>query len=225
MMMRFPVTCARLGSGGAVTEEFEAETVDLSAGGVRFLTDRSLSVGERVHLEMRLGDPPSTLEAEAHVVRIEGTQDGRSICALAFDRLDAVAERRVVGAVFAEERRAAEARSRVRLSLWLPVICRMPQFDEPMRARTIDMTAEEVRLLTSARFRMGDRVDLEIRGAEEAFELTTNALVTNVDDDRDGRQIATLVFDRLDRSHRASVLKFAFEEERRQAERRAAEGS
>jgi c-di-GMP-binding flagellar brake protein YcgR len=71
---------------------------------------------------MRLGEPPTTLDAEAYVVRVETAHDGRSVCALAFDSLDPVAERRVVGAVFAEERRAAEARSRVRLSLWLPVI-------------------------------------------------------------------------------------------------------
>jgi c-di-GMP-binding flagellar brake protein YcgR len=224
MMMRFPVTCARLGRSGEVAEEFEAETVDLSAGGVRFITDRSLSVGDRLRLELRLGEAASMLEAEAHVVRLESAHDGRVVCALAFDQLDSAAERRVVGAVFAEERRAAEARSRVRLSLWLPVICRMPHLSEPVRARTVDLTADEVRLLTAARFRTGDRVDLEIRGAEEAFELTTNALVTSVDDDEDGRQIATLTFDRLDRSTRASVLQFAFAEERRQADRRMLEG-
>jgi c-di-GMP-binding flagellar brake protein YcgR len=224
MMMRFPVACARLGRAGEPVEEFEAETVDLSAGGIRFVTERSLTVGERLRLELRLGESNGTLEAEAHVVRLESTHDGRAVCALAFDQLDSAAERRVVGAVFAEERRAAEARSRVRLSLWLPVICRMPRLSEPVRARTVDLTADEVRLLTAARFIPGDRVELEIHGAEETFELTTKALVTQVDDEEDGRQIATLRFDRLDRATRASVLQFAFAEERRQADRRLLEG-
>ncbi len=223
MMMRFPVACRRLRPGGEGAERFDAETVDLSAGGVRIVTDRPVSPGDRFELEMRLGEPPTTLGAEAHVVRVETAHDGRSVCALAFDSLDPVAERRVVGAVFAEERRAAEARSRVRLSLWLPVICRMPRHSEPVRARTIDLTADEVRLLTAARFTPGDRVDVEIRGAEAAFELSTAALVTSVADEQDGRQIATLQFDRLDRATRASVLQFVFAEEKRQAERRLLE--
>jgi c-di-GMP-binding flagellar brake protein YcgR len=111
----------------------------------------------------------------------------------------------------------------VRLSLWLPVICRMPRHSDPVRARTIDLTVDEVRLLTAARFTPGDRVDVEIRGAEAAFELSTAALVTRVADEQDGRQIATLQFDRLDRATRASVPQFVFAEEKRQAERRLLE--
>ena len=88
MMMRFPVACRRLRPGGEGAERFDAETVDLSVGGVRIVTDRSVSAGDRIELEMRLGEPPTTLDAEAHVVRVETAHDGRSVCALAFDSLD-----------------------------------------------------------------------------------------------------------------------------------------
>jgi hypothetical protein len=81
-----------------------------------------------------------------------------------------------------------------------------------------------VRLVTAARLKSGDHVNVEIRGAEEAFELSTAALVTSVVDEDDGRQIATLRFDHLDRATRASVLQFAIAEEKRQAERRLQEG-
>jgi len=82
MMMRFPVACRRLRPGGEGAERFDAETVDLSAGGVRIVTDRPVSPGDRFELEMRLGEPPTTLDAEAHVVRVASRRSPRRECSV-----------------------------------------------------------------------------------------------------------------------------------------------
>jgi c-di-GMP-binding flagellar brake protein YcgR len=217
VLVRLPVDCRRLGAGDGTIDAFAAETVDLSAGGMRIMTGNALAIGDPLQLEMRFGQPEVALTVRARVVRIETTSDGRSLCALTFERLDPAAESRVVRAVFAEERRAAEARSRMRLSLWLPVTCRLPRSRDPIRARTIDLSSEELRLVTRARLSIGDRVDLEIAGGADGFGLATSAVVADVDEGSEGRLIATLRFADADRAVRASILRFALEAERRQA--------
>ena len=217
VLLRLPVDCCRLDGDGETIDAFAAEAVDLSAGGMRIITANALAIGDPLRLEMRFGQPEVALSGHARVVRIETASDGRSLCALTFDRLDPASESHVVRAVFAEERRAAEAGSRLRLSLWLPVTCRLPQRRDPIRARTVDLSSEELRLVTRARLSEGDRVDVEIAGGADGFGLATSAVVTDVDEESDGRLIATLRFADLDRAARASILRFAVEAERRQA--------
>ena len=74
-----------------------------------------------------------------------------------------------------------------------------------------------LRVVTRARLSEGDRVDVEIVGGADGFGLVTSAVVTDVDEESDGRLIATLRFADLDRAARASILHFAVEAERRQA--------
>ena len=116
-MLRFPVECRRLTPEGVATAAFAAETVDLSAGGIRIVASRALGLRDRLKLELRFGRPDYVLDAEATVVRLETAVDGRSLCGLRFDGLDRVSEQRVVQAVFAEERRAAEQQARADLDL------------------------------------------------------------------------------------------------------------
>ena len=66
-MLRFPVECRRLTADGVASSAFAAETVDLSAGGIRVVTDQSLGLRDRLRLEMRFGRPDYMLDAEASV--------------------------------------------------------------------------------------------------------------------------------------------------------------
>jgi c-di-GMP-binding flagellar brake protein YcgR len=218
IMLRFPVECRRLTPEGDATAAFAAETVDLSAGGIRIVTEQSLGLRDRLKLELRFGRPDYVLDAEATVVRLETAVDGRSLCGLRFDGLDRVSEQRVVQAVFAEERRAAEQQARVRISIWMPVLCHLPTLRDPVHARTVDLSADDVRLVTRARLSVGDRVQIELASPENGFRLQTDAVVRSVDDDGEGRHVATLQFERLDRATRASIVRFALDQEAREAD-------
>jgi c-di-GMP-binding flagellar brake protein YcgR len=218
IMLRFPVECRRLTPEGVATAAFAAETVDLSAGGIRIVTEQSLGLRDRLKLELRFGRPDYVLDAEATVVRLETAVDGRSLCGLRFDGLDRVSEQRVVQAVFAEERRAAEQQARVRISIWMPVLCHLPALRDPVHARTVDLSADDVRLVTRARLSAGDKVQIELASPENGFRLQTDAVVRSVDDDGEGRYIATLQFERLDRATRASIVRFALDQEAREAD-------
>jgi c-di-GMP-binding flagellar brake protein YcgR len=225
IMLQFPVECRRLAPDGEATAAFAAETVDLSAGGIRIVTNQSLGMGDRLRLEMRFGRPDYMLDAEASVVRLETARDGRSLCALHFDGLDQLAEQRVVQAVFAEERRAADHHARVRISIWMPVLCRLPALRDPVHARTVDLSADDVRLVTRARLAIGDRVQIELVSSENGFRLETEATVRAVDDDGDGRFLSTLRFEQLDRATRTEIVRFALDQERRDAGRRHVQGA
>lgn len=224
-MLRFPVECRRLTREGVATAAFAAETVDLSAGGIRIVTEQSLGLHDRLKLEMRFGRPDYMLDAEATVVRLETAHDGRSLCALNFDGLDPLAEQRVVQAVFAEERRVADQHAKVRIAIWMPVLCHLPMLRDPVHARTVDLSADDVRLVTRARLSVGDRVRIELASSENGFLLQTDAIVWAVDDDGEGRHISTLRFEQLDRATRASIVRFALDQERRDADRRRIQGA
>lgn len=224
-MLRFPVECRRLTREGVATAAFAAETVDLSAGGIRIVTEQSLGLHDRLKLEMRFGRPDYMLDAEATVVRLETAHDGRSLCALNFDGLDPLAEQRVVQAVFAEERRVADQHAKVRIAIWMPVLCHLPMLRDPVHARTVDLSADDVRLVTRARLSVGDRVRIELASSENGFRLQTDAIVRAVDDDGEGRHISTLRFEQLDRATRASIVRFALDQERRDADRRRIQGA
>ena len=224
-MLRFPVECRRLSADGSVTDAFAAETVDLSAGGIRVVTDRCLGLHDRLRLEMRFGRPDYMLDTEARVVRLETARDGRSVCALHFAGLDQLAEQRVVQVVFAEERRAADQHARVRISIWMPVVCRLPSLGDPVHARTVDLSADDVRLVTRARLAVGDSVQIELASSENSFRLATDAVVCAVDDDGEGRYISTLRLERMDRERRAEIIRFALEQERQEAGRRRIQGA
>jgi c-di-GMP-binding flagellar brake protein YcgR len=225
IMLRFPVECRRLTADGVVSSAFAAETVDLSAGGIRVVTDQSLGLRDRLRLEMRFGRPDYVLDAEASVVRVETARDGRSICGLHFDGLDQLAEQRVVQAVFAEEQRAADHHARVRISLWMPVLCHLPALGDTVHARTVDLSADDVRLVTRTPLSIGDRVEIELNSSENEFRLATDATVRMVEADGEGRFISTLRFEQLDRKTRASIVRFALDQERQDAGRRRIQGA
>ena len=224
-MLWFAVECRRLTADGVASSAFAAETVDLSAGGIRVVTDQSLGLHDRLRLEMRFGRPDYMLDAKASVVRVGTARDGGWLCGLHFDGLDQLAEQRVVQAVFAEEQRAADHHARVRISLWMPVLCHLPSLGDTMNARTVDLSADDVRLVTRTPLLVGARVEIELNSPENEFRLVTDATVRLVEDDGEGRFVSTLRFEQLDRATRASIFRFALDQERQDAGRRRIQGA
>lgn len=222
--IRLPAQVWRLGAG-APDEPLPAQTLDISGGGLQVTAEGPLGLHDRVRIGLHLTDPDFELASEARVVRISTCRDGRPSYALAFERLERRAEQRIVQLVFAEERRAAAQYSNVRLGLWLPVLFRRDPASEPVKARTFDLSADDLRMITRERLEPGTRLQLRIEDNADHFELETAATVVSVEDDGegDGRLLITAQFDPLDRVTRARILRFAIEEERRQEMRRQAE--
>ena len=221
--MRLPAQVWRLGAG-APDEPMPAQTLDISGGGLQVTVEGPLGMHDRVRIAFNLTDPDFELATEARVVRIAACGDGRQSYALAFERLERRAEQRIVQLVFAEERRAAAQYSNVRLGLWLPVMFRTGA-GEPVKARTFDLSADDLRMITRERLEVGARLHLRIDGNADNFQLETAATVVDVTDDGegDGRLLITAQFDALDRVTRSRILRFAIEEQRRQEARRQAE--
>jgi c-di-GMP-binding flagellar brake protein YcgR len=222
--IRLPAQLRRLGAD-ASDQPVPAQTLDISGGGLQVTVDGPLGMHDRVRIELCLSDPAFELAAEARVVRVSSGRDGEPHYALAFERLERRAEQRIVQLVFAEERRAAAQHSNVRLALWLPVLFRPVGAPEPIKARTFDLSADDLRLITRERLELGARLQLRIEGNADHFKLETAATVVAVENDGegDGRLLVTAQFDPLDRITRSRILRFAIEEERRQEARRQAE--
>jgi c-di-GMP-binding flagellar brake protein YcgR len=226
MPIRMSASLTRLSSGSADTP-LHGHTLDISAGGVRVTSEANLGMHDRVHLELSSASPEFELGVDARVIRITENKDGTRIYGLAFERLERKCEQRIVQLVFAEERRAVTQHANVRLQLWLPVIFRAPGIAEPVTARTYDLSADELRLVTRERLDLGTRLALRIEGDGGNFELETEATVVGIEDDgeADGRFMVTVEFDRFDRVTRSRILRFAIEEERRQEARRETEAA
>ena len=62
-----------------------ARTLDVCAGGARLETDRSLKIGERLHLEIALGS--MIVRAEATVIHVAKGLDSMIQAGLSFDRI------------------------------------------------------------------------------------------------------------------------------------------
>jgi c-di-GMP-binding flagellar brake protein YcgR len=116
VMVRLAISCLTVdGDGGA--HLLAVRSVDLSAGGVKIVTEHSLEPGQEVRPSFQVGDPPERMRQDASVARIERLGDGFHLCALEFPRLDLSRERRLVQAVFAQEHQNAERHAQVRMSV------------------------------------------------------------------------------------------------------------
>jgi c-di-GMP-binding flagellar brake protein YcgR len=82
----WPVVCHRLTSDGLLGEPFQAETVDLSAGGMLMVTDERLYRPAKMAAMLDMIEPRLMLRGS--VVRAGG-RDGRHLCAMRFEPLPA----------------------------------------------------------------------------------------------------------------------------------------
>jgi c-di-GMP-binding flagellar brake protein YcgR len=112
VVAEFPVGWSRIGEDGQTQlPQHQASTMNVSAGGVKMVSEEPVAVGDRLRIEVRFSRPPLIVFTDASVVRVDSVRPGRFECGLRFDPLDTYIEQRVVRWVYAEDRRMAERRA------------------------------------------------------------------------------------------------------------------
>jgi hypothetical protein len=81
--IRMPLNCpVRLQSRSGEASALEAELLDLSAAGVRFVSERAHDAGERLQITLRPENPITPpLEAEVSVIRCAEVEQGYDVAA------------------------------------------------------------------------------------------------------------------------------------------------
>jgi len=107
------VGCHRITTEGLLGEPFAATTVDLSAGGVLMVTDELVYRPTKIALLLDMVEP--RLVVRGTIVRAGGL-NGRHLCAVRFDNVDAATTFKVSRFVFRETKQRGQASSLVRTS-------------------------------------------------------------------------------------------------------------
>jgi PilZ domain len=213
VMVRLPVSCAAVGRDGR-TSLMVVRSVDLSAGGVKVVTEHELVRGNRVRVVFRIDDQ-TTAKLDATVTRIDRLGDGAFRYAIDFDPLDRTVEQRLMRAVYAQEQVNAGRHQHVRMSVWQFVRCRS-EFGEEWGAHALQLSADDAQIITHHALREGQRLRLVMEDDDLGFDVETDAVVGPVDTDVRGNSVATVEFDGLDRITRSRLLRRAMEQERRE---------
>ncbi|HYX85909.1 MAG TPA: PilZ domain-containing protein [Gaiellales bacterium] len=214
VMVRMPVRCLAVAADGTATLMM-VRSVDLSAGGVKVVTEHRLEPGAAVRLAFTVADG-TAFKLEGTVARTEPLDDGSFRYALEFAPLDRTTEQRMFRAVFDQEYANAGRHEHVRMSVWEPVACTPAGSTDSFPAHALQLAADDVQLITRCELRTGDRLHLQMDDAGLGFRVDADADVSEVARDARGCYVATLVFDGLDRVTRASILRRAMEQERRE---------
>ena len=214
VMVRLPVRCLAVGDDGSATLMM-VRSVDLSAGGVCVVSDQLLRPGDRVRLAFQVTDG-TPFKLEGHVAHAERLHDGMRRYGLEFAELDLATEQRMFRAVFEQEQVNAGRHAHVRMTVWEPVACRLNGEPHTFPAHALQLSADDVQLITRRSLTTGERLHVEMDDAGLGFRVSAEASVTEVQCDHRGSHIATLAFDGLDRVTRTSILRRAMEQERRE---------
>ena len=207
------VVVRRLDSDGSEWDEFEGETVDLSAGGVLLTSEDFVPQGHNVEVALHSASPPLELVGRGRVVRSWRRSTGSWLSGVCFERLNAHAERELLKFCFLKEREMAERVSNVRIEIAIPA--RLQRTDGTIhRASTVNICADGGRVTAPWDADRGEAVVVSF--SEEWFgrELTLRAQVGR----RDERGF-DLEFTDPTRADRAAINQLIMAEERR---RRAA---
>jgi PilZ domain len=214
VMIRLPVRCLAVAPDGSATLMM-VRSVDLSAGGVCVVSDRVLARGDLVRLAFQVPDG-TAFKLEGHVAHAEVLHDGMRRYGLEFADLDPSTERRMFKAVFEQEQVNAGRHAHVRMSVWEPVTCRLDGEPGTFPAHALQLSADDVRVITRRSLCAGERLHVTMEDAGLGFRLDAEAEVAGVQRDPRGAHVATLAFDGLDRVTRSSILRRAMEQERRE---------
>jgi c-di-GMP-binding flagellar brake protein YcgR len=215
VMADFPVGITRLDADGNATGSFSGTTVNISAGGAKMVAPVQISAGERLRVEVRFATPPFLVFTDATVTRVEEPTGGGWLCALRFDDLDIYIEQRIVRWVFSEQRRVAERRAAVRVSVEVPVWCEPVSGGERFQARAIDLAGDGARIMTNRELVPGDRLQIELVVDQPAYRVECVAEVVWADAAGENRWAYGLRFHGLDRPTQRQIVDHAIESERR----------
>jgi hypothetical protein len=212
VMVRLPVSCAAVSRDGR-TSLMVVRSVDLSAGGVKVVTEHELVTGNRVRVVFRV-DEATTARLDATVLRVEPLGDDLFRYAIDFDPLDRTVEQRLMRAVYAAEQVNAGRHKHVRMSVWQAMRCRRANGEE-YGAHALQISADDAQMITHHLLREGERLQVVMRDGDMGFDVEADAIVGPVHRDLRGNYVATVVWDGLDRVTRSSILRRSMEQERR----------
>jgi uncharacterized protein YndB with AHSA1/START domain len=212
VMVRLPVSCAALDAQGR-TSLMVVRSVDLSAGGVKVVTEHTLVPGNRVRVVFRVDDD-TTARLDATVLRVEPLDDELYRYAIDFDPLDRSVEQRLMRTVFAVEQLNAGRHKHVRMTVWQAMRCRSAR-GEVFGAHALQISADDAQIITKRELREGERLHVSMEDGTLGFGVETEAIVGTVHTDARGSSVATIAWDNLDRVTRSAILRRSMEQERR----------
>ena len=157
------VVVRRLDSDGSEWDEFEGETVDLSAGGVLLTSEDFVPQGHNVEVALHSESPPLELSGRGTVVRSWRRSTGSWLSGVCFERLNAHAERELLKFCFLKEREMAERVSNVRIEIAIPARLQRGSDGTIHRTSTVNICADGGRVTAPVGRRSrrgGDRVVL-----------------------------------------------------------------
>ena len=214
VMVRLPVRCLAVAADGSASLMM-VRSVDLSAGGVCVVTDRTLRPADGVRLAFEVADGTS-FKLEGHVVRADRLRDGMHRYGLEFAELDLGTEQRMFKAVFEQEQVNVGRHEHVRMTVWEPVTCTLDGEPQGFPAHALQLSGDDAQIITRRSLTKGERLRVAMDDAGLGFRVDAEAEVADVQQDGRGCHVATLAFDGLDRVTRSSILRRAMEQERRE---------
>jgi uncharacterized protein YndB with AHSA1/START domain len=212
VMVRLPVSCAALDEQGR-TSLMVVRSVDLSAGGVKVVTEHTLVPGNRVRVVFRVDDD-TTARLDATVLRVEPLDDELYRYAIDFDPLDRSVEQRLMRTVYSVEQLNAGRHKHVRMTVWQAMRCRNER-GEAFGAHALQISADDAQIITKRELHEGERLHVSMEDGSLGFGVETDAIVGTVHTDARGSSVATIAWDNLDRVTRSAILRRSMEQERR----------
>jgi hypothetical protein len=212
VMVRLPVSCAAVDDRGR-TSLMVVRSVDLSAGGVKVVTEHALVPGNRVRVVFRVDDD-TTARLDATVLRVEPLEDELYRYAIDFDPLDRSVEQRLMRTVYAVEQLNAGRHKHVRMTVWQAMRCRTER-GEVFGAHALQISADDAQIITKRELHEGERLHVSMEDGSLGFGVETDAIVGTVHTDARGSSVATIAWDNMDRVTRSAILRRSMEQERR----------
>jgi PilZ domain len=212
VMVRLPVSCAAVDEKGRTTL-MVVRSVDLSAGGVKVVTEHVLVPGNRVRVVFRVDDE-TTARLDATVLRVEFIEDGLRRYAIDFDPVDRSVEQRLMRAVYAAEQVNAGRHRHVRMTVWQAMRVRGAGGAE-YGAHALQISADDAQIITSHVLADGERLRIRMEDSDLGFDVDADAIVQTVHRDVRGNFVATVLWSGLDRVTRSAILRRSMEQERR----------
>jgi PilZ domain len=212
VMVRLPVSCAAVDKHGRTTL-MVVRSVDLSAGGVKVVTEHSLVPGNRVRVVFRIDDE-TTARLDATVLRVEFLEDGLRRYAIDFDPVDRTVEQRLMRAVYTAEQVNAGRHRHVRMTVWQAMRVTGAGGAE-YGAHALQISADDAQIITSHVIADGEMLRIRMEDTDLGFDVDADAIVQTVHRDVRGNFVATVLWHGLDRVTRSAILRRSMEQERR----------
>jgi uncharacterized protein YndB with AHSA1/START domain len=188
-------------------------SVDLSAGGVKVVTEHSLVPGNRVRVVFRVDDDTNA-RLDATVLRVEPLGDGLRRYAIDFDPVDRTVEQRLMKTVYAAEQVNAGRHRHVRMTVWQAMRVTGANGAE-YGAHALQISADDAQIITSHIVAEGELLRIVMQDGDLGFDVDAEAVVQSMHRDLRGNFVATVLWHGLDRVTRSAILRRSMEQERR----------